>query len=248
MTEHDTELLSQYLDSELSAEEATALEQRLVAEPALRQRWQRFKHSDQQLRAHCRAPGTDRVPPHVAALLSEHQADNRPTNNVLPLPRRHPARAGAGLAIAASLVAAAGLVLAPQWRDAASPRHPAAANQPGIARALDHIPSSLDQWHEVDNSSQLRPVLSFAGTNGQWCREYLLKQNGAQWRGVACRESGSWNTAIVVADRSHTATGANYQPAGAGDVDAISSYVDNHSSDIPLSLDQEAALIARRWQ
>ncbi|MBN7795970.1 hypothetical protein [Parahaliea mediterranea] len=246
MTEHDFELLSQYLDGELGDAEAAALEQRLANEPGLRSTLDSMRRVDDDLRAALHPPGCDRVPRHVAALLEEAGAKS----NVVPFPSRR-GRAGVGLAVAASLLAAVGLWLAPQWQVAERGAHPADAANDLVAQALENTPSSADEWTPLDDGGQLRAVLSFAGASGQWCREYQLGRGTEQWRGVACRsrDSGAWHTQVLVEEHSAAAaTGADYQPAGAGDLDTISNYIGEHATDIPLSASEESELIANDWQ
>ncbi len=250
MTEHDFELLSQYLDGELPQPECSALERRLAAEPALRREWQRIKQTDEQVRALVNSAQASRVPPHVAAMLQDaptERQDNPAGAKVLRFPSR-PARTAAGLAIAASLIAAVGLTLTNLGGEDSQLHHPALATNSGVAQALESAPSSLEQWIAIGADSELRPVLSFAGAEERWCREYVVRQHAQQWRGVACRDTQGWSTEIVVADASLTANGAQYQPAGAGDAEMIANYVDTNATDIPLSSEQEAALITRHWQ
>lgn len=243
MTEHDFELLSRYLDGELPPTESAGLERRLASEPALKDALDTLRQVNASVRAEAHAPGNDRVPAHIAAML-----DSKPAADVVPFPSRR-GRAGVGLAIAASLVAAVGLWLAPQWRVADTGLHPADARQPQVADALENTPSSAEDWTPLADGGQLRPVLSFAGTDSQWCREYQVSQQREQWRGVACRgEAGAWHTQILVSDSGHPVRGDTYQPAGAGDLDAISDYINDRAASIPLSADEEAALIADDWQ
>ncbi len=249
MTEHDLQLLSQYLDDELSPAQVGALEQRLATEPALRREWQRFKLADEQVRALANVPGADQIPAQVSAMLQlDYQRQKKGGAKILTFPTRRPLHTGAGFAVAASLVMAIGLILTPQWRSTNHSVHPAAASQPGIAQALEGTPSSLDEWVAVGANSHLRPVLSFANTQGQWCREYQIQQDTSQWRGIACRTNSGWHTELVVTDGSLAVTGTEYQPAGADDADAIANYVNTQSSDIPLSADDEVRLIGNSWQ
>jgi len=247
MTEHDFELLSQYLDRELADAETTALERRLANEPGLRATLDKMRRVDDNLRVTLHPAGCDEVPPRITALL---EAACPAASNIVPFPSRR-GRAGVGLAVAASLLAAVGLWLAPQWRVADHSIHPADAGNDLVARALEDTASSADEWTSLDDGGRLRAVLSFAGASGQWCREYQLGLGSEQWRGVACRshDNGAWHTQVLVEEHSVAAdTGMDYQPAGADDLDTISRYISDHATDIPLSASEEAALIANDWQ
>lgn len=237
MNEQDYELLSQYLDGELAAGESRDLRRRLIAEPQLRATLERMRMVDDRVRAAFDVPGADAVPARVAARLggagSGTQARFRP---------------GWGLAIAASLMAAAGLLLAPEWRQATDghPNGRPSADQL-LAGVLERTPSRGEGWDVLADGRQVRPVLSFSGADGQWCREYLLADGRASYRGVACRFDGHWRTEVL-AGAGAAESPDSYRPAGAADSDEVASYISAHAAGIPLSLEQEAEVIARRWQ
>ncbi len=239
MTQHEDEILSRYLDGEMPAGERADLESRLAAEPALAARLRSLQAVDELIQAAAQGPGSGEAPAATRALLERRSAQ------VIPLRPTPVVRRAAGLAIAASVVAAAGLLLAPQWRQADD----ADLRAQQVAEALETSPSSAEQWVALGDGARLRPVLSFATAGGEWCREYQLASNSQQWRGVACRAGDAvWHTEVLVAEAQLTAGSDSYQPAGADDVDAVSGYIASHAADIPLNADQEARLIARDWQ
>jgi negative regulator of sigma E activity len=171
MKDQDYELLSQFIDGELPAEASQELRGRLLAEPELRATYERLRKLDGRIRETFNAPGTDTVPSRVTSLLErrKNSAD-----------RKH---AGWGFAVAASLLAAAGLLLSPDWRQQQT-------GAPSLASVLDTTPSSGAAWETLGDGRQVQPVLSFAHIDGTWCREYLLSDDGATYRGVACRNEG----------------------------------------------------------
>jgi hypothetical protein len=228
MTEQDYELLSQFIDEELDRPEALALRKRLLAEPQLRAALDRMVSVNSRVKEAFDVPGADAIPPNIAARLQ-------------PLERNHRTW---GLAVAASLVAAAGLLLAPQWQQIADGNH---SGEAMLATILEQTPSSSEGWENLADGRQIRPVLSFSNQEGNWCREYLLAENGNTFRGVACRTQNQWKTvALGAADLAGSA--GEYRPAGAADADTVASYINTHAADIPLSLTQEADLIGRSWQ
>lgn len=239
MNEQDYELLSQYLDGELAAGEIQELRKRLIAEPLLRATLERMRNVDDRVKAAFDVPGADTVPARVAAMLGGSGA----TSHTQP-GFRH----GWGLAIAASLVAAAGLLLAPEWRQATDghPNGTPSADQM-LASVLESIPSRGEDWDVLADGRQVRPVLSFSGAGDQWCREYLLADGRANFRGVACRIDGEWRTEVL-AGIGAAESRDTYRPAGAADSDEVASYISTHATSIPLSLEQEAEVIARSWQ
>jgi len=235
MTDRDYELLSQYLDGELDTGARTALEKRLADEPGLAELLARLHRLDAQVAASVCASATDSVPEHVAALL-------RDDGKVVPL-RRPLRRTAWPAALAASLVAAAALLLVP----GEDGQQPLTGSDPLLAGALESEPSRAEGWVTLPDGRALQPVLTFPDRDGNWCREFLLRDGNQDWRGVACREAGSWETQVVARETFLAAEEA-YRPAGAGDNDKIAGFITRNAADIALGAREEQALIASDWQ
>lgn len=237
MNDKDYELLSSYLDGELSASAAQTLRKRLLAEPELRAAFESLRAVNDKLRESFDTEEAKAVPEHITVLVS-----NAPTTEEARPDRR---RAAWGFAVAASLVAATGLLLTPDWRQAGAPAP--GGDDPLLAQTLEQAPSRAEGWENLADGRQLRPMLSFQSKSGEWCREFLISDADSSWRGVACRDDSGWQTeAIGVQDvLDH---GAQYRPAGAAQAAEVDAYIDANAADIPLSLSQEAELIARGWR
>ncbi len=235
MTDRDYELLSQYLDGELEAGAAAALEQRLAAEPDLAELLARLRRLDVQVAASVRASVTDRVPEHVTALL-------RDDGKVVPL-RRPLQRAAWPVAIAASVVAAVALLLVP----GEDGQQPLTGSDALLADALESEPSRADGWVTLADGRALQLVLTFPDRDGNWCREFLLRDDDQDWRGVACREAGRWETQVVARETFLAAEEA-YRPAGAEDNDKVAGFITRNAADIALGAGEEQALITSDWQ
>jgi hypothetical protein len=231
MIEQDFEVLSQYLDGELSAADTQQLRHRLMAEPDLRAALNRLQAVNDALVAELNSAEASAVPNEVEAMLAA--------------PKRSHSKAGWGFAIAASLLASSGLLLAPQYGQIADQ----SANQDSqLASVLEQAPSRSNGWEQLADGRQFRAVLSFSDDSGHWCREYLMNENiGSTLRGIACRDDGQWQTVVASQDLV-PGSSTDYRPAGASQADAVAEYVDSHATDIPLSLAQEASLIANDWQ
>lgn len=230
MKHQDYELLSQYLDAELPAAATSELRLRLMAEPELRATYDRMRGINDDVHKAFNAPGADAVPQRIVRLL---QNDSSAVNR----------RAGWGFAVAASLLAATGLLMNPEWRQS--------ADKPGdtiLNAALDTTPSRGDGWDTLSDGRKLRPVLSFAHRDGSWCREYLLLQDSQSWRGVACRSQGQWNNRVLDASQVIQGSSTGYRPAEADDVDAISAFIATNAAGIALSRKQESEQIEANWQ
>jgi hypothetical protein len=233
MTEQDYELLSQYIDGELPTDQAQALRQRLLAEPALRAACERMRNADNRVRRAFEGSWTEEVPARISARLKRGTTHREGMGD-------GQRRAAWGIAVAASIMAAAGLLLNPEWRGKD-------AGDSALAAVLDVTPSGGSQWQALTDGREVIPVLSFAHVDGSWCREYLLSQDGATYRGIACRSDGQWVTSILDA-QPVPGNSTEYRPAGADDADAVAAFIDEHGAGIALSRREEAELIARQWR
>jgi hypothetical protein len=238
MTDQNIELLSQYIDGELPAAEAQALRKRLLTDLQLRAQLDRMQTVDNSVKAAFDMPGAAEVPARITQMVENT------TTSTGGLSAQH--RAGWGLAIAASLLAATGLLLAPQWQQ---PSGELPSGDALLADTLENSPSRAQGWETLADGSHMRPLLSFPDSRGGWCREYLLSSQDNTWRGVACRNSGSgqWITEVRSPDILAGST-TEYRPAGAANPGQITAFINTHSADIAVSLKQEADLIAHAWQ
>ena len=126
MKEQDYELLSQYLDGELRGSAAQALRERLMAEPPLRAELERLQMINNRISEAFDFPGADAVPNHISKLLEE------PARQAAPQRRKT-----WGFAVAASLVAATGLLMMPDQGDTPNPQVP---SDQLIAHLLEQAP------------------------------------------------------------------------------------------------------------
>lgn len=230
MNEQDYQLLSQYLDGELNQIAARQLEQRLQTEPQLQATLNEMGTLDSRVKQ--AFAGTDKAPEQLVAMV-------RPASNVVALSQRKH-RPAWQYAVAASLVAAAGVLLAPQWQ----PDSPAG---PTLAGILETTPSMAEGWKTLADGKEVRPVLSFQSFDGNWCREYLLSASGEGQRGIACREAGQWNTRVAVPAQLPGST-TEFRPAGAGDADAVANFLADNADGIALGAAQEQAVINANWE
>jgi hypothetical protein len=230
MNEQDYQLLSQYLDGELDELSASRLQQRLQAEPELKSTLNKLGEMDNRVKG--AFEGQDQAPQRLIDML-------RPTpSNVVAFPTRQP-RPAWQYAIAASLVAAAGLLLMPNSQNSAP-------TGPTLASVLESTPSMASGWETLADGRDIRPVLSFRDIEGSWCREFLVADSGDGERGVACRENGNWHTQVLAA-ADIPGPSSEFRPAGAGDADVIADYLAQRAADIALSAQEEQALIAADW-
>jgi len=228
MNDTDYQLLSQYIDGELSQEQRVSLKHRLLAEPELNRALTKMQAINAAVVDALAIPGAAIVPEHISALV---QPSNRALKHRWPL------------ALAASVVAAAVLVLTPNWQNTGDSYTDAV-----LSAALENTPSSASDWEQLGDGRQLRPVLSFQTDNGTWCREFLHVDQGLASRGVACRETGQWRTMIIASNTLPTEGADQYRPAGANAAASVAEFMDQHGAGVALSASDEAAVIQQGWQ
>ncbi len=241
LIDKDFALLSAYVDGELESAVAACLEQRLAQERDLQARLDALQLLQEQLQEVTRAAADGSpVPESIRELLQPQPAGIR------SVPHRWaslPGTARRGLAMAASLGAIAVLLLAPQWQG----DH--ADHDALLTAALETNPSRADGWDSLEDGRKLRAVLSFPGRDGSWCREYILATDGHAVRGVACRDSGTWENRVTAAETLLPgAEEAAYRPASAGDSTIIASFIARHMAGDAAGPDTETQLIGGNWQ
>ncbi len=232
MTENDQNLLSQYLDGELDSSAALQLKQRLLAEPELNAELQTLKAVNQALQDAYPLPKEDQRQRDLAALLAPA------AGNVVEMkPQRR-----WYFAAAASVAAAVGLVMV------SGTQGPATQPQSLMSAYLEATPSRAEGWDALADGREARALLSFRSNEGNWCREYLLRDGSDHTRGVACRDAEGW---VITASGAADALGsaAQYRPASsAGSHDAVERFITENAADIPLDATTEQDLISRGWQ
>ena len=230
--QRDDELLSRLIDGECSADERIDLEERLASNAELRARLETFRSNDAYFRK--------------VTATEDHSVGAHIKNRIATSPvRRGRTFAPAyKFAVAASLVlATAAVMVNGLWNTPLS-------NTPQIdstlAQALDTVPSSAEGWNIIDDERAVRVVLTFPAADGQWCREFMLASDASHWRGVACKGAESWVTQVIGRE-VFLEQQSGYRTASAAVSHPIEQFIDQTATDIALSGDEEAALIARDW-
>jgi hypothetical protein len=229
------ELLSRFLDGDLTAGEQADLEEKLANDAGLRARLESFKHQDDLIKASFRARSTTVSPILVARL----QKDDKQ-----PAPSHWQGRT-AGIGLAASVVLAItvglfGLQAGPGSENGFE-------MDSSLAQALSQTPSRAEGWDALDDDRNFRAVLTFPAASGNWCREFMVARSEDHWRGVACRHDGSWVTQVM-AREVFLEESDGYRTASAADVDQVSRFIDAEATDVALSAGQEAAVIDANWR
>ncbi|MEH6590703.1 MAG: hypothetical protein V7746_10620 [Halioglobus sp.] len=233
MSEHDNELLSQYLDGELGAPQTLELKKRLLAEPQLRASLEQLQQVDNALRNAFDTPAAEQVPAAVTQMIQPANTKAQPQR-----------KAAWGFAIAASIMASSGLLLFQGNQLAVDD----SSVDTQFVQALENNPSRSEGWDQLADGRQLRAILSFPSTDNGWCREYLLADGEQTAHGIACRGEGQWTTLAVTFQTLSLDTASSYRPAGANNPDVIANFAEHQASGIALSAEAEAELQANDWQ
>lgn len=225
MKKSDTEMISAFLDDELSEEERRDVKERLVKDEAFAKCFAEFNAGDQALKQTFSVIDDTPIPDSILSLLRESEKKVPVnTNNVLSFKRWQQAK---WLPIAASfliIVLALPVLLT--------------MNQPSgltVASVLDTQVSG--QIIEISASTEVELLMSFNDNQGNFCREYVFSQSAQTEQRIACKVDGVWQTQI--SDSVVGVSGNNYQAASAGGSDKIEGWLDANMVGIPFSTKME---------
>ena len=250
LIDRDAELVSQYLDGELAANESRELERRLHQEPMLRAALVRMQECNNLVRD--LLAEKDSVPESVTQLFHAAEAADAADSKmgeVLPFPAAGvaataPSSPRWAFALAASVCAAVGAVLL------SNALQPTGSQLPGndaiVSNALQTLPSGYE-WNTLADGREFQGVLTFPHEDGSWCREYLLRSSDDDWRAVACLDGGSWVTQAAGLE-SYLETSNAYRPAGAADSAPVAVFISQHAAGIALDGRSEEELMSNGWR
>jgi hypothetical protein len=247
MNEIDSKTLMAYADGELDPVRRKEVEALLERDPEARAMVRKFRESADLLKG-----GLDTVLEQpVPQRLIDAIGATAPTSNIVEL-HSTPARARRtfwpGLAAAASLVVAVGLVGSILLLDRAGPPGTDVAANQALQQALERLPSGAVL--ETDDGVRVTPVLTFRASDGRVCREFERETPGSHTIGVACRDEGERWVAEVEVERDTTPDGNAediYLPAG-GAEDPISEFLDRLGVGAALSAEEERRLRETGWR
>lgn len=231
------EMLSAYLDGNLSDADREALEVRIASDPSVSERLERLRSNDTMLRTAMADGISDTAD---EATLSRFGLGDEPAP---------PERAAANdnrkwvWPAAAAIAAGAAVFLATRPAVQTEPWQ-----TPAFSQALDVTPSL--QEASLPHGNALKPSLSFVAGDGRYCREFNLSaaSPAASRDGVACRDKGGkWQAIALIRPSGSLSSAGKIDVAGgsgSNDLDAV--YGRLNASD-PLPAAQERSLIASHW-
>ena len=244
-------VLGAYVDGELAAEQAAAVEAAARLDPRL------AEQIEGQRRLKTRMAGVfgnviDEPAP--AGLIASIAGAAAPSANVIDLAKARsdrsvpPARGRAGWAAWGALAAGLALVALVAQSQFAPASGPMIAYGPqglaargGLARALDH-------QLVADQSGAQRPVrilISFRSADGRYCRTFQIER-GPGLAGLACREAEGWRVRVTAAASSGPTT--QYRTAASTTPTVVLDSVTAMIAGQPLDAAGESAARSKGWR
>jgi len=225
MKKSDQEIISAFLDGELTDLERASFEKRLLQDNALAAKFADFSENDNHLKQQFSAIDDTPVPDSIMNLLKESSQQTPPSNaNVVELKSW---RRTSWLSVAASLliVAFALPLLLTMVNE----------NKQTLADVLNSEISG--QTVNLDTTTDVELVMSFNDSSGHFCREYMVSRTSSREQSVACKIDGEWQTQI--SDSINLEGSNTYQPASGGHSTKVESWLDSNMASVAWSLDLE---------
>lgn len=238
MTQSDEERLSLYLDDELTAEGRARLERDVETQPELKEQLDRWRDNEGWLRSAFDLP----LPADLVARLGlapdnlvnlaayRAKSERNVSNRVLWV---------GGGAVAASIAALLAFLVMPSSPETIDP-----LATPSFQMAMQQVPSR--QALEVAKGTSLTPKLTFADSNGRFCREFAL-QGPKPLVGIACRTDGRWKVEGTASTSINQQSG-EIRTAGGEDGSALDPIYARLQAGDPFDAAQEGRLIHSGWR
>jgi hypothetical protein len=248
MNDIDSETLMAYADGELDPVRRKEVEALLERDPEARAMVRKFRESTDLLKGGLDTVLEQPIPQRLIDAIGATAPSSDSNIVELPIPPARPRRTfWPGLAAAASLVVAVGLVGSILLLDRAGPPGTDGAATQALQQALERLPSGTVL--ETDDGMRVTPVLTFRASDGRVCREFERETPGSHTIGVACRDEEERWVAEVEVERDTTPDGNAedvYLPAG-GAQDPISELLDRLGAGAALSAEEESRLRETGW-
>lgn len=267
------EQLSAFLDQELTGPEMDAIREAIRFDASLADRLALLASADAMLRRHASAIDATPMPEAVLQLLqpasaaereehapaaadsnsSSNRADRSHSNKVVQLShwqklRRQSTRfvrEHGALAAAVTLMIGFGAGFwsngAPTPRGSA-PQLAATTVSTEIAELLEQTLSG--ETVELANNTQLQSRFSFVDPQSRYCRQFVMEGADGVSENLACRDNNSWE--LMASVQTSRVYQGDYQPASGSSL--LDNTLDILMTSPALSLEEEAELIASRWQ
>lgn len=266
------EHLSQLLDGELSSSDESDLRAALAVDDALAERFAVLAMADARYKNTVSIIDDSPIPESILTLLSEDQAMEKEHRNPIETslsqrPRSFLQNFGGAMVRAVSPLPInmavaftflfVGVFTVLLWGNSTSTRadetlqavaYGVLPSENPVVSILNNAPSGSAQQLLLQSDSivTVTPILSFASTMGDFCREYTLNQSESSHRAVACRQDQGWR--VVLSTRANEYQGSEeYQTASSISPSVFEERINSLINGDPLSYQQELLLIEREW-
>lgn len=256
--ERDDELLSAYLDGELSQPQVDELTSRLAREPELAERLEAMRSVDKAAVAAFRAVDERQIPERILDLIGEDEhSDAGEASNVVQIRRPAINRfIQPPVAIAASVALVAGFYLSALLGDGGAP------DREVVAVYASRIPEGSDlrvvfdrnlsgESINLSDGRVAEPVLTFRGVDGNYCRQVRITGAAKSADALACRRDGNWEVELVSFDEASSAAPESPygQASSSGGAAAMHGTIERLiGQEPPLDRTEEAEIMGKGWQ
>lgn len=232
------EQLSAFLDGELSPAEMETIRNQIAGDPAVADRLAALALADHAVREHASHETAKSTPTAILKLLEESDNVVRPS-----LWQRTRAKLNEQVAMAAGVALVIGFGFG-QLLPALTNDTDAAGYEPSVVRVLEQQPSG--QEYALADDLSVLPRLTFMSRDGNYCRQFQIRQGAAQSEQIACRTgSAEWQQIAMVKNPDIRGPG-NYQTASGGSL--LDSTLDSMMASAGLNRNAEQDLISAGWQ
>ena len=241
-----SEMIAAYLDGTLDGAALAAFEAELEQDETLVGEVARFAANDDLLRAAFDAPMQEPVD---AALLermglggmvetgaqyADATAVTKPVaaNDNPPFWRRWQWPVGGAIAASLALIAVLQTGQMPQ-------------GEREFAAVLDSAPSATSV--QLANGGSVTPRLTFAASDGRFCREYLQTGEAGDETGIACRRDGNWQIEATIKGGETLPDSGEIVAASGESADGLDAAYARLGASDPLDSIAERSLIEKKW-
>ena len=236
------EMLSAFLDAQLTDAEMDTVRQHLLVDEQLAERLADLAMVDSLVQQHYAQIDQRPMPEAILQLLDD--AETTPpaeaTNNAKVIPFPLWRRAQQQLQRHAAAVACIALFAGYGASQLSGPAQPVLAGlSTDVVQLLDSAASG-QRYPLADQ--QLTPRLSFINQQGDFCRQYSRQSQTELSENIACRRNGQWRQqASVNIELPGTVNDGQYQTASGGSI--LDNILDNMMAGAPLNAAAEQAYL-----
>jgi hypothetical protein len=251
VTALDEQTLIAYVDGELDPEKRAAVERAMQIDAAVARRVAEHQRLRERVALAHRGALDEPVPERLLRVLGEPDRRDVAASTSISETRSRASRrtwAPSNLwpAMAACLVVGVTLgLLAPLLLRGTHGDYVTTAE--GGLRATGALAHALERSPSATGVGDVRIGLTFATTDGTWCRTFAI-QHGALASGLACRDASGWRIETLERAVAATDDGDGYRMAGTDLTPALRAAVEARMSGAPLDVEQEQRALRDGWR